>query len=57
VATVTGGDIFCELPKLKHTVFIELNQKAIVDVLYQDEDFKEFWGKRVLAIVGSKIRL
>ena len=43
--------------KLKHTAFIELNQKAIVDVLYQDEDFKKFWGRRVLAIDGSKIRL
>lgn len=43
--------------KMKHTAFIELNQKAIVDVVYQDEDFKKFWGKRVLAIDGSKIRL
>jgi hypothetical protein len=43
--------------KLKHTAFIELNQKAIVDVLYQDEDYKKFWGKRILAIDGSKIRL
>ena len=43
--------------KLKHTAFIELNQKAIIDVLYQDEDFKKFWGKRILAIDGSKIRL
>lgn len=43
--------------KLKHTAFIELNQKAIVDVVYQDGDFKKFWGKRILAIDGSKIRL
>ncbi len=43
--------------KMKHTAFIELNQKAIVDVVYQDEEFKKFWGKRVLAIDGSKIRL
>lgn len=43
--------------KLKHTAFIELNQKAIVAVVYQDEDFKKFWGKRILAIDGSKIRL
>ena len=26
--------------KLKHSAFIELNQKAIIDALYQDEDFK-----------------
>jgi hypothetical protein len=43
--------------KLKHSAFIELNQKAIIDVLYQDEDFKKFLGKRILAIDGSKIRL
>jgi hypothetical protein len=43
--------------KMKHTAFIELNQKAIVDVVYQDEEFKKFWGKRVLAIDGSKSRL
>ena len=43
--------------KLKHTAFIELNQKAIVNVLYQDEDFKKFWDRRILAIDGSKIRL
>ena len=43
--------------KLKHTAFIELNQKAIIDALYQDEDFKKFWGKRILAIDGPKIRL
>lgn len=43
--------------KLKHTAFIELNQKAIVDVFYQDNDFNKFWDKRILAIDGSKIRL
>ena len=49
--------------KLKHTAFIELNQKAIIDVVYQDQDFtlkgtsKKFWGQRILAVDGSKIRL
>jgi hypothetical protein len=42
---------------LKHTAFIELNRKAIVGVLYQDDDYLKFWGKRILAIDGSKIRL
>jgi hypothetical protein len=42
---------------MKHAAFIGLNQKAIVDVVYQGGDFKTFWGKRVLAIDGSKIRL
>ena len=31
--------------KLKHTAFIELNQKGVVEVHFQDEDFKKFWGK------------
>ena len=43
--------------KLKHSAFIELNQKAIVNIVYQDDDFATFWGKRILAIDGSKIRL
>ena len=43
--------------KLKHTAFIELNQKAVVDTLYADEDYQRFWGYRLLAVDGSKIRL
>ncbi|WP_404360395.1 transposase [Methylotuvimicrobium sp. KM1] len=43
--------------KLKHTAFIELNQKAVVDTLYADTDYKRFWGYRILAVDGSKIRL
>ena len=54
---VTGSAYSQARYKMKHTAFIELNQKAIVDVVYQDGDFKTFWGKRVLAIDGSKIRL
>ena len=30
--------------KLKHTAFIELNQKAVVDTLYVDDDYQRFWG-------------
>lgn len=43
--------------KLKHTAFIELNQTAIVDTLYGDDDYRRFWGFCVLAIDGSKIVL
>jgi hypothetical protein len=42
---------------LKHTAFIELNQKAIVDVTYQDDQYQRYWGYRVLGIDGSKIIL
>jgi len=54
---ITGSAYSQARYKMKHAAFIELNQKAIVDVVYQDGDFKTFWGKRVLAIDGSKIRL
>jgi hypothetical protein len=43
--------------KLKHTAFIELNQKAIVNVCYGDGNFKRYKGLRMLAIDGSKILL
>jgi hypothetical protein len=42
---------------LKHTAFIELNQKAVVDTMNADEDYQRFWGYRILAVDGSKIRL
>ena len=40
--------------KVKHTAFIELNQKAVVESRYRDADF---WGFRVLAVDGLKVRL
>lgn len=43
--------------KFKHTAFIELNQKAVVDTMYEDDSYKKFLGFRVLAVDGSKIRL
>ena len=43
--------------KLKHTAFIELNQTAIVDTMYEDDDYQTFWGFRVLAVDGSKLIL
>jgi hypothetical protein len=43
--------------KLKHTAFIELNQKAVVETRYADNGYQRFWGHRILAVDGSKIRL
>lgn len=43
--------------KIKHTAFIELNQKAVVDTLYNDNQYKTYWGFRLLAVDGSKVVL
>ncbi len=43
--------------KLKHTAFIELNEKAVVPAMYGDGEFRTFWNFRILAVDGSKIRL
>jgi len=43
--------------KLKHTAFIALNQTAIVETMYSDDNYHKFWGFRVLAIDGSKVVL
>ncbi len=42
---------------LKHEAFITLNQRAVLDVLYADDNFENAWGFRLLAIDGSKIHL
>jgi hypothetical protein len=43
--------------KLKHTAFIELNRTAVVETLYGDDQYRTFWGFRVLAVDGSKLIL
>src|ERR1035437_8449909 len=43
--------------KLKHTAFIALNQKAVVDTQYGDGQYLKFKGFRLLAVDGSKIVL
>ena len=43
--------------KLKHTAFIELNQKTVVDVMYGDNDYKTWHNLRLLAIDGSVVIL
>ena len=55
--TVTAS-AFCQARyKLKHTAFIELNQQAIVEPMYADDDYQRFWGFRVLAVDGSTVML
>lgn len=42
---------------MKHTAFIELNRKAVVDVVYGDGDYKRYKERRLLAVDGSKTAL
>lgn len=42
---------------LRHTAFIELNQRGLVEVYYGDGEYQRYWGFRVLAIDGSKVIL
>ncbi len=43
---------------LKYTAFIELNKKAVVDVMYDNKnEIKLYRGMRVIGIDGSKVRL
>ncbi len=42
---------------LSYKAFIELNQKAVVDVMYCDENIKRYKGMRLLAVDGSKVML
>lgn len=55
--TLTNSAFTQARANLKHTAFIELNRKAVVDILYGDETFKRYQGMRVLGIDGSKILL
>lgn len=54
---VSGAAYSLARYKLKHTAFIELNQTAIVNTMYSDDQYQKFWGFRVLAVDGSKIVL
>ncbi len=42
---------------LSHTAFIELNQEAIVNVCYSDDNYKHYKGHRLCAVDGSKVIL
>jgi hypothetical protein len=43
--------------RLKHTAFIELNRKAVVETLYGSRDYRRYRGYRLLGIDGSKVLL
>lgn len=54
---VTNSAFTFARANLKYTAFIELNQKAVVDVMYSDDNIKLYKGMRVMGIDGSKILL
>ena len=56
-APVSGSACSQARYKLKHTAFIELNQKAVVETVYADGQYRKFRGMRVLGVDGSKILL
>jgi hypothetical protein len=43
--------------RLRHTAFIELNRKAVVESLYGDGEYRCYRGWRLLGIDGSKVLL
>jgi len=59
IGTVTISNMaYCKARmKFKHTAFIELNERAVVDVMYSDDGYDTFKGFRLLAVDGSKVRL
>jgi len=55
--SVTAAAFSQARKRIRHTAFIELNEQAIVNVMYRDGEYLRYKGFRVLAIDGSKIRL
>lgn len=43
--------------KLSHTAFIELNDRAVVQTMYEDNNYQTWHGLRLLAVDGSRVRL
>jgi len=43
--------------KFKHTAFIELLEKAVINVMYKDGNYERYKGYRLLALDGSSLRL
>lgn len=57
VSTLPSAAAFTKArKKLKHTAFIELNQRAVVETMYGDS-YQTLYGLRILAVDGSKIIL
>jgi hypothetical protein len=55
--SVTAAAFSQARKRIRHTAFIELNEQAIVSVMYREGEYLRYKGFRVLAIDGSKIRL
>jgi len=55
--TVTKTAFCLARLKLSYTVFIELNNKAVVEVYYRNDDFLKYKGLRVLGIDSTVICL
>lgn len=43
--------------QIKHEAFIELNKKAVVEVMYGDGEYHKWRGMRVLGVDGAKVVL
>jgi hypothetical protein len=53
-----SASAFCQArQKLRHTAFIELLEKAVIEVMYADSNYKKFKGHRLLALDGSTLHL
>ncbi|MDM8567031.1 hypothetical protein QUF74_15445 [Candidatus Halobeggiatoa sp. HSG11] len=48
--SVTNSTFTQARRNLRYTAFIELNQKAVVDVMYGDDNIKLYKGIRVIGI-------
>lgn len=55
--TVTVSAFTQARSKMLHTAFIELNRKAVVETVYENDEYGTFRGFRLLGIDGSKIIL
>jgi len=54
--TISNKQCFYSSSKSR-AAFIELNQEAIVNVCYSDDNYKQYKGHRLLAVDGSKVIL
>jgi hypothetical protein len=52
--TVTASAFTQARANLSHTAFIELNEKAVLESVYSEKDYKTYLGHRLIAIDGSK---
>jgi hypothetical protein len=57
IESVTTAAFSQARKRIRYTAFIELNEKAVVEVMYRGENYLRYKRFRVLAIDGSKIRL